>query len=163
MSETRVAEVARIVSHADALLAGGDVRSAIDLLTGANRQQQTPDLERALVRTRHEGVASLPAPARSIGGAPVIVAESGGDLFEVDAAHLTAATVRAGFAQSGCVLVRGLVPPERVAHLVDGKPPSLSSSAWIVRVRCSAASLSRGLKSSWRLRTMRSIARSLRG
>lgn len=120
MSETRVAEVARIVSHADALLAGGDVRSAIDLLTGANRQQQTPDLERALVRTRHEGVASLPAPARSIGGAQVIVAESGGDLFEVDAAHLTAATVRAGFAQSGCVLVRGLVPPERVAHLVDG-------------------------------------------
>jgi hypothetical protein len=113
-------EVSEVVAEADRLLAGGDVRAAISVLTVANRQHQAVDIERALVRARYEGCALLPRPEAPVGGREAITAGPGGEVFEVAAADLTVEAIRTGFAQSGCVLVRGLVSPERSAHLVEG-------------------------------------------
>jgi hypothetical protein len=113
-------EVSEVVAEADRLLAGGDVRAAISVLTVANRQHQAVDIERALVRARYEGCALLPRPEAPVGGRAAITAGPGGEVFEVAAADLTVEAIRTGFAQSGCVLVRGLVSPERSAHLVEG-------------------------------------------
>jgi len=121
MGEVAVgADAATNIARADILLSRGAVREAIDLLTCANRLERSSDLEQALVRARYEGCASLPPPSPPAGRPPVVAALSGEEIVEVAAADLTASVVRAGFARSGCVLVRGLVPPERVAPLVAG-------------------------------------------
>jgi hypothetical protein len=120
MTQAPVTDAAETVAAADARLAGGDVRGAIDLLTQANRRAPSAELELALVRTRVEGCASLPAPTAPPRDDLVAPSEGQAGLFEIAAGELSLAAVRAGLAQSGCVLVRGLVPADRVAHLAAG-------------------------------------------
>jgi hypothetical protein len=112
--------------RAAALAADGDVRAAVEVLMSANRAHPHGDLERALVRLRREGPARVqpdPPLAR-----PRIVAEPGHGVVEVAAADLDAGAVRSGWARSGCVLVRGLVPRHRVDRLVAGIDAALAAS-----------------------------------
>lgn len=120
MADHLLEDDARTLERAEEMLAQGGTLEAIEILTAANRRQSSATLERALVRARYEGCASLPAPTAPVGWVPVLSDGGAGGLVEVAAADLTAEVVRAGFAQSGCVLVRGLVSPERVAPLVAG-------------------------------------------
>jgi hypothetical protein len=114
------------LSRAVDLESRGEVRAAIEALTQANREEHNGDLERALVRLRRAGPALLPPPPHA--NRPPIVPTPGGPVFEIDAADLSASAVRAGWAQSGCLLVRGLVPPETVARLVAGIDAALAAS-----------------------------------
>jgi len=99
MTQVPVAATSDTVAAADARLAGGDVHGAIDLLTQANRRGPSAALERALVRIRVDGCASLPAPAQPP-RADLVAPIDGQDwLFEIAAADLTVSAVRAGLAQ----------------------------------------------------------------
>jgi hypothetical protein len=117
---------AEAIRQAAALDAAGDVRGAIDMLTSANRAGRHSDLERALVRLRREGPARVqpdpPLPRERI------TAEPGDGVVEVAAADLDADVVRSGWARSGCVLVRGLVPQDRVDLMVAGIDGALAAS-----------------------------------
>lgn len=113
-------DAATSIAQADALVASGAIRDAIDLLTSANRSCRSSDIEQALVRVRHVGCASLPPPIPPVGRQPLVATAPSAEIVEVAAADLTASVVRAGFARSGCVLVRGLLSSERVAPLVAG-------------------------------------------
>jgi len=115
-----ITDADRLLLEAEALLERGDIMGAIDVLTVANRREPRSDVERALVRARYEGCASLPPPTASPTRQAIRADPSGGTLYEIDARDLTASAVRAGFARSGCVLVRGLVSPDRVARLAAG-------------------------------------------
>lgn len=119
MNDTIVGGTAQTIEQAESLLASGDGRAAIELLTEANRAEAHPRLERALVRMRIEGCATLPPPGPAA-STPVVPEADAADLTEITAAELTATAVREGFARSGCVLVRGLVPPPRAEQLVAG-------------------------------------------
>jgi hypothetical protein len=112
-------EIEGTIGHAESLAARGQVHEAIELLTRANRQARSAELERALVRIRHEGCALLPPPVAVV-REPILPQPSTGDVVEIGAGELSLAAVRDGFARSGCVLVRGLVPPERVEAWVAG-------------------------------------------
>lgn len=118
MSETVLGDDATI-TEADRLLGQGDVRAAIDLLTRANRHASGAELERALVRARHEGCRALPEPPVSA-WEPLVAQPSDGTVVEVDAAALSPLAVRHGLERCGCLLVRGLVPPDQAARLVEG-------------------------------------------
>jgi Phytanoyl-CoA dioxygenase (PhyH) len=113
-------QIGELVRRADDLEAGGEVRAAIELLTNANRVKRHSQLERALVRVRRGGCRWLPPPTAPTGRTPVTADPPDGDIFEIGPEELTVVSLRAGLARSGCVLVRGLVQPERVARLVNG-------------------------------------------
>lgn len=119
-------EASRLVGRSGELAAAGDARAAIELLTSANRRHRSPLLEVELVRLRREAASGLPASAS--GGSPPFIEPSGSGLVEVEAAELDLAALRAGFAQSGCLLVRGLVPLDRVERLVDGIDSAIAAS-----------------------------------
>jgi hypothetical protein len=116
-----------VIHEARELEAAGRVREAIDLLTAANRAQRSADIERALVRTRRDGRAALPDPPDAAPFAPIVPSTPTGDLFEVTPDQLDAAAVRAGFAQSGCVVIRGLLTAERAAELASGIDAALQA------------------------------------
>lgn len=104
---------------ADALEAEGRRLDALDALLVANRLQRDPALERRLVRLRRDAFAeldrSLPAPPWPP-PVPDDIAPTDGPP-EITAAELTPGLVRYGIQRHGSVLVRGLVPPARVARL----------------------------------------------
>ena len=128
MSEAAVNEdTARLVRRAEDLAARGSVREAIDLLSGANRHARDSQLERALVRVRRAGCSHLDPPEPPIGRQPVTASAPGDGVLEVGPADLDVTSLRTGLARSGCVLVRGLVPPERVAVLVEGIDAALAA------------------------------------
>lgn len=108
-----------VLVRAAALLDAGEVRTAIDVLTAANRERRDAAIERALVQARHTGCAFLPPP-RPPAGEEVRAQPSDGSVPEVDARSLTAGHVREGLSRSGCLLVRGLVDRPRVDRLVQG-------------------------------------------
>jgi hypothetical protein len=131
MADIVLDEQARTLSAAAELLEQGSTRAAIEVLTAANRVERSAVVERALVRARHDGVASLPAPVPPAGRQPIVSDGGSGGLVEVAAADLDVEVVRAGFARGGCVLVRGLVPPERVPGLVHGVDATFDAyDAW---------------------------------
>ena len=119
MNDTLPAEASSALSEGDGLLRRGEVRAAIEVLTRANRHLPTAELERALVRVRHQGCGSLPAPAPNT-WEPVVAKPSDGAVVEIDVAELDAAAVRHGLERSGCLLVRGLVPSDAAERLVEG-------------------------------------------
>lgn len=109
-----------VLRRARRLAAAGDARAAIDLLSDANRRAPDGRVEAALValRRRHGATAvAAPGPAAERAPLPMPTAEG---LVEVAAGDLTTDAVRTGLAQSGCLLVRGLLPRPRAAALVAG-------------------------------------------
>jgi hypothetical protein len=128
MSEATINEdTARLVRQAEDLTAQGAVREAIDLLSAANRHAHRSQLERALVRVRREGCRHLGPPVARSNHDPVVATPPEGGVFEVGPAELDVTSLRTGIARSGCVLVRGLIPPERAAELAEGIDTALAA------------------------------------
>ena len=109
----------RALERATALEREGRVIEAIRLLTEANRQERDARLEVELVALRH---AAFDTVDRTIPALLPVTASPGlpGPLREVRPADLSTAVVRAGLAEHGCVLVRGLVPADRARSLARG-------------------------------------------
>ena len=123
----RIGLFARVIRQAEQMADGGLVRDAIDLLSSANRSARSSLLERALVRVRRAGGAQLGVPEAAVPHAQVPASEPTGAVVELAPHQLDATSYRAGLAESGCVLVRGLISPAQVAR-VRFRPPSGSSS-----------------------------------
>jgi hypothetical protein len=111
---------AELRARAERAVADNDLLGAIDLLTVANRLARDPDLEARLVSLRHHAFHTLapdpgaptwprpqPDPFPEVVGAPP----------EVTADQLDAATLGGSILHHGCLLVRGLLTPERAAQL----------------------------------------------
>jgi hypothetical protein len=116
-----------VLREVNALRAKGDFRGAIDRLTAANRKAYDLRLERALVDTRFEGGAEHQPSRGEVISAPIEAEPSTGEVVEVDASGMTVEAVRSGWARSGCLLVRGLVEPERASRLSSGIDAALSA------------------------------------
>jgi hypothetical protein len=132
MTDTRTTDTARsstrdVLERAKDLRSRGEVRRAVEFLTEANRADRSSEIELAMVDLRLEGGRHLPPADRSAVHAPVEPEGPGGEIVEVDAADLTASAVRDGIARSGCLLVRGLVSPDRAAKLAAGIDGALAA------------------------------------
>ncbi|MGO9875609.1 MAG: phytanoyl-CoA dioxygenase family protein [Acidimicrobiia bacterium] len=108
-------------AEAAVLIRAGRRLEAIDVLTAANRDHRDDTIERDLVGLRNVAFDDLDKTPGSASWPPVAP-----DLFagvdgipEIGAAELTADRLRSGIVCHGALLVRGLVPPARVAHLID--------------------------------------------
>ena len=110
-----------LFARADALVADGRPRDAIDLLSASNRKRRDATIEQRLVPLRHAAFETLD---RSPGRAhwPPLTE----DLFpdaqgpaEVPGTELDSETLGSGILRHGCLLVRGLVPPPQVSSLVN--------------------------------------------
>lgn len=114
---------AAVIAEAERLEADGDAVAAIDLLTRANRLERDARFERRLVGLRHRAFDALapgggraewpptyPDPFPDVRGVPP----------EVSADDLTAEVLGGAIVNHGCLLVRGLVPADRRAVLIDG-------------------------------------------
>jgi hypothetical protein len=112
-------DVANALADAAAVLADGRRSEAIRLLTETNRLDRHPQIEERLVALRHEAFPSLSEP---VGPRPeeIVPEPIGLPLAPTDPRELDVAALRRGLAQHGCVLVRGLIPPERAAMLASG-------------------------------------------
>src|SRR5262245_8013554 len=128
MAEATMSDTAaRAVRSAERLVDHGDYREAVDLLTQANRESRDTRIERALVRFRRDGGKALPHPETPAPRAALAADQPDGELFEVHAHEMTESALRAGLARSGCLLVRELVPPARVAQLAAGIDSALGA------------------------------------
>jgi hypothetical protein len=93
---------------------------AIRRLTEANRAQRDAQIEERLVTLRYDVFPSLPrrSPDEL---SPEVVRESTGEPLTATATQdLDLTTLRRGLARHGCVLVRGLIPPERAEVMARG-------------------------------------------
>jgi hypothetical protein len=120
-------EVGGLLAEADQLAAAGHGLQAIDLLTGANRACRDAALEQRLVALRHQAFATLPGRPGAEGPAEVEPAAPHGPLQATRPDDLTVPALRDGLAHHGCVLVRGLIPPERAEALAGGVDRALDA------------------------------------
>jgi hypothetical protein len=109
-----------LLAEADRLANDGYGLDAIQRLTGANRAHRDPRVEERLVTLRHEVFPSLPRQSIETLPPEVEREEPVSDLAATDPNELTVATLRREIARHGCVLVRGLIPPERAEGLARG-------------------------------------------
>jgi hypothetical protein len=111
------------LKDAERLEAVGRALDAIDVLTEANRPEPSEEIERRLVKLRHDAFGQLkpsprPSPSPPAAGRNVALDEHG--IPTVPARALTAEALRGAILGNGCLLVRGLVPEGRVERLVEG-------------------------------------------
>lgn len=119
--------LATVLRQSEDLVSEGRAREAVEFLTRANRDVRRAAVEAALVRLRRaEGVSVVSQMASAARPEPVVSDGSDGGLFEIEAVDLTVSSFRSGLAQSGCVLVRGLVPPDWVHRLRSGIDAALA-------------------------------------
>lgn len=96
--------------------ANTDARAQIDELTRLNRSERSAERERDLLRLRHGvGLQLLERPAQAAPAHPEPAWEQLGDgpVPEITPDQLTPELVRAAILRSGCLLIRGLVDPDR--------------------------------------------------
>jgi hypothetical protein len=112
---------ASALAGAQALADEGDLTAALEVLLDANRRHREPEIERALVRLRHDAFlhGRRDAPPPRPAGAPAAVTPGQG-LLTVTRDELTPAVLGDGIRRHGCVHVRGLVDPATAAELVAG-------------------------------------------
>jgi hypothetical protein len=115
-------DVAASLALADELVSAGRTLDAIDALQAANRVASDARRERRIVELRHAAyreVSSSPGPTTW----PVVppgeaLADSSPPV--VEAAEVTPQVLSTGIRRHGALHVRGLVPEDRVAAMVDG-------------------------------------------
>ena len=113
-------DVAAPLADAERLAAEGRGLDAIRVLTEANQAHRDPEVEQRLVTLRHEVFSSLSRrrpedlPAEVVAETPTV------PFTAIEPAALSPARLRAGLAQHGCVMVRGLIPPDRAEALASG-------------------------------------------
>jgi hypothetical protein len=107
---------------AEALAAAGRFLEAVDVLNGANRMRRDPEIERRLVRLRHEAFDELVAQAPPASPHSATIADPApltDGIPTVAPHHLTPDLLRSGISSAGCVRIPGLVPKPRVDRLVE--------------------------------------------
>jgi hypothetical protein len=124
--------IAKALTAAETMATRGRRLEAIDVLTAANRSARSAEIERQLVHLRHDafdevdagpGLAAWPPEAPDL--------FPGAQLAEVRAGDFDAETLRSGIVRHGCLAVRGLIPPERVAQLTAGIEAAMNAcSTW---------------------------------
>jgi Phytanoyl-CoA dioxygenase (PhyH) len=116
-----------LLAGANRLADDGRGLEAIRRLTEANRAQRDEQIEERLATLRYEVFPSLPRrPPGEL--PPEVVRQSSGDpLTATDPRDLDLATLRWGLARHGCVLLRGLIPPERAEALARGVDRALDA------------------------------------
>jgi hypothetical protein len=122
-----VEAVERVLAEGEQLRQRGDFRAAIDRLTAANRVEPDSRLECKLVDIRLEAAAAPRLPDAPVRRSVVASEGDGGEIVEVDPDDMTVEALRSGWARSGCLLVRGLVPPDRAAQLTSGIDSALAA------------------------------------
>jgi hypothetical protein len=100
----------------------------IEELVAASRERRDPQLERRLVRARYEAYAELdgtaPAPPPEPEERDLEPVEG---IPAVEAAELSPGVLRHAILDSGCLLVRGLLPPEEAERLIGGIDRTLAA------------------------------------
>lgn len=120
-------DIPEALARAKRLEEQGQWSDAIAALMDANRHARHRLLDEQLVRLRHEAYERLDRTA-TVPFAPVVAEGVGsGPLPEMSPKELTVASLRAGFAQHGCVLVRGLVTGAQVERLTAGIDRALAA------------------------------------
>jgi hypothetical protein len=123
-------DVAEVLAAADRAQQEGRHLDAIELLTEANRALASPDVEARLVDVRHAARVELPrTPARPSWPPtyPDHFADVVGRPPEIAAADLTAELMGSAITHHGCLAVRGLAGPARVARLVEAIDRSIAA------------------------------------
>lgn len=93
---------------------------AIADATARNRRERSAELERQLVRLRHETAASQARPEPPPFTPVTASTDPPSPLEPIPAGALDVAALRDGLARHGCLWVRGLIPPERARELAAG-------------------------------------------
>lgn len=114
------------LAEADRLEAEGRALEVLETLVRANREAPSVEIERRLVTARNRAFAQL----ETTGADPIqdrldsvpegLAPLDAMRLPTVGAADLTTEAIADGVLRNGCLLVRGLVPPETAADLVAG-------------------------------------------
>jgi hypothetical protein len=112
--------VADPLAGAARLVDDGRALEAIALLTEANRARPNPAVEERLVTLRHEAFRSLRRQPPGRLPPDVVAQEATAPLAATEPRDLSVATLRQGLGRHGCVLVQGLLPPERAQALARG-------------------------------------------
>jgi hypothetical protein len=114
---------------ADELELGGTLLAAVDALTETNRVRRDPELERRLVRLRHEAFAEIDRSETTV-HPPVAQARPSSVAVPAVVAptEITPQSLRSGIVQHGSVHVRRVVPQTRVDDLVDGIDRALNAA-----------------------------------
>jgi hypothetical protein len=120
-ADTRL-DPSEALATAETLAVEGKPLEAIDLLQRANRVARDGDIERRLVRLRHDAFDHVDRSDPSSPWPPPIpdVLASAASPPAVGPDELTLDTLRGGIFGHGCLLVRHLVPEPRVDQLVEG-------------------------------------------
>ncbi len=112
---------AEVVARARDLAEAGEVRAAIDSLDEAFAHSPRPTLIAESIRIRHEYFDVLDNSPPAVLPPRISATEwHSAELTDLGPGDLTVERFRAEMAHHGCVLVRGLIDPERAAALRDG-------------------------------------------
>src|SRR5207302_9313203 len=119
------------LAESEELAQTGRRLEAIDVLMTVNRTARDPLIEQRLVNLRHDAFDELEARTGlpSWPPAPPPDLFPGGTLPEVRAGDFTAETLSSGILRHGCLAVRGLVPPKRVAQLTEDIDAAMDACA----------------------------------
>lgn len=109
-----------LLAEADRLANEGQGLDAIRRLTEADRARSEPQIEERLVMLRHDVFASLPRRPPETLPPEVVREDPNGPLAPTDPRDLDVTTLRRQLARHGCLLVRGLIPPERAEAMARG-------------------------------------------
>ena len=109
----------------------GSIREEIAELTRANRAERSVELERRLLQLRHlAGIALVGAPLahRPLTPSPAFdLIDDDAPVPETTPENLTPELLRAAILKKGCLIVRGLVDPDRALAFGDGIEESLAA------------------------------------
>ena len=100
-----------------------ELLAEIERLSAAGRERRDPDLERRVLWLRHLAgmrLCDAPDPGADFAAPDAAALPQTDGLPEIAGAELTPGLIRAGILRDGCLLVRGLVDPERAAGLAGG-------------------------------------------
>ena len=118
-SQSPVADRGPVV---DPELSTEELLAEIERLTRANREKRDPDIETRLVELRHAAGIRLLDSSNSGADYPEpafdVLPGRNGNLAGISPEQLSPEVVRAGILRDGCLLVRGVLTPDRAEHLV---------------------------------------------